>query len=226
MKTITQKYKQEVKKFKDVPAHEIPTTDQNEELKKDISVLLATLRKKIFVKNQKYVMKWAVGLERYIYSLSDSLQKPYKNTPSKGQILEIELFGHFNKEITFTHPAVVIKDLGNMQILVAPITSTYSPYNESYLIELNSEDGMSHTCYIKTNELITIHKNRVLYQHKNKAKENVQLSEFKLAQIDAMIINQYCPTYFNNEIDKSNSELNEEIKVLKEKIQLLEKMHS
>ena len=55
-----------------------------------------------------YGIKWMVGLQKYLEDKDTRTIKWFNNHLSRGHVVEAELFGHFNKELTFAHPCVVL----------------------------------------------------------------------------------------------------------------------
>lgn len=189
---ITNKYKQKLKSFKGMLVSTIPKTHQDINLINDIQLQQLQLFKKMLNKDQKYSIRWLIGLERYIQSIDRNISKPFRKNLKRGHIVEVELFGHFNRELTFLHPAVVLFDNKNGLLLVAPIsTPLYNDSNDLH-IDVGVADGLKHNCAIALDEIQMIHKDRVVFQHKHEGvPQKVQTAT--LDKIDNLILKNFLP---------------------------------
>lgn len=221
--TITQKYIRKLKRLKNNGI----SSRRNVELVEDLSNMLDQLKKVILDHPEKFTMRWSLGLERYIYTLKESkknISKSRKFTPSvrRGHIVETELFGHFNSELTFLHPGLVLYD-GADRILIAPISTGYYNSGNPLHINIGVKEGMAHDCAISLADIYMVNKNRILYVH-SKDNEYIKLPDTVLNAIDETMSKKFMPAYFKKfenkqkQIDcllKENHELNMQIQDLK-----------
>ncbi|PGT81585.1 hypothetical protein COD11_17105 [Bacillus sp. AFS040349] len=177
-------------------------------------------------KNQYYGIRWLVGLERYVKDQSRNLPHLFRRNLSRGHIVEVELFGHFNKELTFLHPAVVLYDNNKGQLLVAPISTGKYGDTDPLHIDVDSADGLNHGSGICLEAIRGVDKNRVLFQHEKNGKKAKVRPEV-LDKIDLTIMEHFMPNMFHKyteiesklaEEQKKNVELLEEIEDLKEQL--------
>jgi len=220
----TNKYKAKLQNFKSLSQSNIPKTFNDADLIIDIQNTQNQLFKALLHKNQQYSIRWLFGFDRYIRSLNKSIARPFRSNLKRGHIVEVELFGHFNRELTFLHPAVVLYDNHQGQILVAPISTGLHGNANKLHIDVGQTEGLKHDCAIALDELLMIHKDRVHYQHKIKNK-SVKLPDYVLDTIDELILEYFLPQK-HVEVKKLDKDLaDEKIKVsqLEKKIELLEK---
>jgi mRNA-degrading endonuclease toxin of MazEF toxin-antitoxin module len=222
----TNKYKAKLKSFRGIPNENIPKMHKDIQLIKDSNELLSELFNEIMRKNQYYGIRWLMGLERYVKDQSRNIPHPFRKNLSRGHIVEVELFGHFNKELTFLHPAVVLYDNNKGQLLVAPISSGKYGDTDPLHIDVDSADGLHHGSGICLEAIRGVDKNRVLYQHAKDGKKAKVRPEV-LDKIDLTIMEHFMPNMFRKftemegklaEEQKKNVELLEEIEDLKEQL--------
>ncbi len=222
----TKKYKTKLKSFKGIPNENIPKMHEDIQLIKDSNELLSELFNEIMKKNQYYGIRWLVGLERYVKDQSRNLPHLFRRNLSRGHIVEVELFGHFNKELTFLHPAVVLYDNNKGQLLVAPISTGKYGDTDPLHIDVDSADGLNHGSGICLEAIRGVDKNRVLFQHEKNGKKAKVRPEV-LDKIDLTIMEHFMPNMFHKlteiesklaEEQKKNAELLEEIEDLKEQL--------
>ncbi|MCF2649075.1 type II toxin-antitoxin system PemK/MazF family toxin [Niallia circulans] len=167
-----------------------------------------------------------MGLERYVKDQSKRISHVFRKNLSRGHIVEVELFGHFNKELTFLHPAVVLYDNNKGQLLVAPISSGKHGDDDPLHIDADTADGLKHGSGICLEAVRGIDKNRVLYQHEKDGKKAKVRPEV-LDEIDITIMEHFMPNMFriytetqDKLIDEQqkNKELLEENELLKEQL--------
>lgn len=220
------KYKDKLRSFKDIPNHNIPKMHEDIQLIKDTNELLTELFNQIMKKNQYYGIRWLTGLERYVNDQSKNISHLFRRNLSRGHVVEVELFGHFNKELTFLHPAVVLYDNNKGQLLVAPISTGKYGDADPLHINVDSEDGLHHGSGICLEAIRGVDKNRVLYQHIKDGKKAKVRPEV-LNKIDLTIMEYFMPNMFLKytniesqlaEEKKKNIELLEEIESLQEQL--------
>ncbi|GIO22261.1 type II toxin-antitoxin system PemK/MazF family toxin [Oceanobacillus sp. J11TS1] len=222
----TNKYRKKLKGFKENQYENIPKMHEDLTLMKDTNDLLSELFNEIMKKNQYYGIRWLMGLERYIKVHSNSISRIFRKNLSRGHIVEVELFGHFNRELTFLHPAVVLYDNNQGQLLVAPISSGKYGDNDPLHIDVDSADGLKHKCGICLEHIRGVDKHRVLYQHEKDGKKAKVRPEV-LDKIDLSVMKHFMPNMFHNYSEtkdklvyeqQKNKELIEEIELLKEQL--------
>ncbi|MEQ2465386.1 MULTISPECIES: type II toxin-antitoxin system PemK/MazF family toxin [Niallia] len=222
----TNKYRTKLKDFRGIPNENIPKMHENLGLIKDTNELLSELFNEIIKKNQYYGIRWLMGLERYVKDQSKRISHVFRKNLSRGHIVEVELFGHFNKELTFLHPAVVLYDNNKGQLLVAPISSGKHGDDDPLHIDADTADGLKHGSGICLEAVRGIDKNRVLYQHEKDGKKAKVRPEV-LDEIDITIMEHFMPNMFriytetqDKLIDEQqkNKELLEENELLKEQL--------
>jgi len=220
----TNKYKSKLKTLKNIPDSKRPKMHEDIQLVKDSNNLLSELFNVIMEKNQYYGIRWLIGLNRYIQDQKKRIPRPFKKHLSRGHIVEVELFGHFNKELTFLHPAVVLYDNNKGQLLVAPISSKYGD-NDPLHIDVDTNDGLHHKSSICLDSIRVVDKNRVLYQHEKDGKKAKVTSE-TLDKIDLAIMEHFLPKMFKKYKELEKKLLEEEKrynKLEKEYNELMEK---
>lgn len=222
----TNKYKAKLNSFKGIPSVNIPKVHEDLELIKDSNELLSELFNVILKQNQYYGIRWLMGLERYVLDQSKQIPRVFRKNLSRGHIVEVELFGHFNKELTFLHPAVVLYDNNKGQLLVAPISSGKYGNNNPLHIDVDSTDGLHHESGICLDAIRGVDKNRVLFQHSKNGK-NAKVRSEVLDKIDLTIMEHFMPNMFKKfndteskliEEQQKNKELLDEIEILKEQL--------
>jgi mRNA-degrading endonuclease toxin of MazEF toxin-antitoxin module len=222
----TNKYKTTLKSFKGIPKEDIPKMHEDINLIKDSNELLLELFNEIMKKNQYHGIRWLMGLERYVKDQSRRIPHIFRKNLSRGHIVEVELFGHFNKELTFLHPAVVLFDNNKGLLLVAPISSSKYGDSDSLHIDVDITDGLHHGSAVCLEAIRGVDKNRVLYQHEKDGKKAKVRSEV-LDKIDLAIMEHFMPNMYRKFSDiekkllnaeKKNDELQEEIQTLKEQL--------
>ncbi|WP_066415289.1 type II toxin-antitoxin system PemK/MazF family toxin [Sutcliffiella cohnii] len=203
-KTFKRKYISRLKKITEQERYNSITTDPESIL--DTKYLLDKLFKIIVSSNIEDGLKWILGLEEYVEDKNDKNVINYRKY-SRGHIVEVELFGHFDKELTFSHPAVVLYNSGNF-VLIAPISSgKFGDGNEMH-IDISSKDGVKKDCCILIDSIRVIDKKRIMYQHK-KDEENIKISDTILDNIDEVLVTKYAPKV-KNEFENCKTQLNDE----------------
>lgn len=145
-----------------------------------------------------YGIKWMVGLQKYLEDKDTRTIKWFNNHLSRGHVVEAELFGHFNKELTFAHPCVVLYDgsyNGNNGgwMLVAPVSTPRFNDKSAFTVDLNVADGLKHDCGVCLDSLQVIDKRRVIFQHKLPDGTKSKIRDIKLDEIDQKIIQYFLP---------------------------------
>ncbi len=171
-------------------------------------------------------LKWILGLEEYIEDKKNKEHIHYRRY-TRGHIVEVELFGHFDKELTYSHPALTLYDGGN-SVLVAPISGGKYGDDNIMHIDVTKQEGLRKNCAVMVDSLRIIDKKRILYQHK-KDELNVKISAEILDEIDNIIISKFIPGHrtkydqlkmdLYKEVDKNEVALNE-IEKLKKELEL------
>lgn len=153
--------------------------------------LLDQLFKVMLTYKQDYGIKWLMGLERYVKDKKETVPA-FNNHLERGHLVQIELFGHFNRELSFLHPAVVLFDSGDGWLLVAPISTPKNGSNNNLYIDVDAQDGMDHPSAVCLDDIRAVDRNRVLYQLKKNGR-NCRLRHIKLTEIDDAILKYFLP---------------------------------
>jgi mRNA-degrading endonuclease toxin of MazEF toxin-antitoxin module len=171
----------------------IPQMKEDPECILESRDLLDRLFKTMLTYDQAYGIKWMMGLDKYLTDKSRSTSSWFRGHLDRGHLVEIELFGHFNRELTFAHPAVVLYDASSEgMLLVAPISTTQYGDSDPLHIDLEVADGVKHLCAVRLDSIRSIDKRRVLYQH-NKDGQNCKVRSSKLDQIDSVLLDKFMP---------------------------------
>ncbi|MFC5775851.1 type II toxin-antitoxin system PemK/MazF family toxin [Ectobacillus antri] len=216
------KYKGKLRYITTLPA--LPKFRDDAECVAECKHLLDELFNTMLNENQDYGIRWMFGLDRYIKDKKKAIKRPFRANLDRGHIVEVELFGHFNKELTFLHPAVVLYDNHRGQLLVAPISSSKYGSSDSLHIDVDEADGLKHPSGVCLDSIRIIDKRRVAYQHKAEG-NNCKLRSEKLNEIDEVILKNFLPITYQRML-KSEEILKNEIRehnILKEKYDNLRK---
>lgn len=190
--------------------------------------LLDQLFKTMLAYKQDYGIKWMLGLKEY---LDDKKMIPGKFSTrhfDRGHIVEVEFFGHFNHELSFNHPTVVLYDSNSDWILAAPVSTPKHGSSNELHIDVDENDGFKHPCGVCLDNLRVIDKRRILFQYENHVGQKCKVRSKKLDEIDMSILKHYLPFQFEkiNAIEESlkkeqeeHEKTKEELNQLKEKIQ-------
>ncbi|MRX56501.1 type II toxin-antitoxin system PemK/MazF family toxin [Bacillus idriensis] len=204
MKKLNKKeYKIQLDEIKDISPIPQLKSDPNRLL--EFKLLLDQLFKIMVDYKLDYGMKWLLGLESYIHDKENRPTKFNKHL-ERGHVILVELFGHYNRELTFEHPAVVLYDemtdegKGEGWILIAPISTPSYGNNNPLHIDLDENDGLKHECAARVDSIKVIDKRRVLYQY-SKDEQNVKIRHNKLDEIDQAILENYLPNTFTKNKD-------------------------
>ncbi len=234
-----EKYKNQLKTLKKKKQEKktIPRLKQDPQCILDCKSLLDKLFWTILNQEQDYGIKWMLGLQRYTDDKKRSIEKPFKDHLSRGHIIEIELFGHFNKELSFVHPAVVLHDNSSGWLLIAPISTSKYGSSNSLHIDVTSKDGLHHNSGVCLDDIRVIDKHRVLYQHIKEGTKQ-KLRPEKLNEIDNAILKHYLPFTYkhynkietelkkeraeHNALKKEYTEIQQELTLLKQTIKAQE----
>lgn len=172
---------------------QIPQMKEDPECILESRDLLDRLFKTMLTYDQAYGIKWMMGLDKYLADKSRSTSSWFRGHLDRGHLVEIELFGHFNRELTFIHPAVVLYDSSSEgMLLVAPISTTQYGDSDPLHIDLETADGVKHQCAVRLDSIRSVDKRRVLYQH-NKDGQNCKLRSSKLDEIDSVLLDNIMP---------------------------------
>lgn len=144
-----------------------------------------------------YGIKWMAGLQKYLEDKDTRTVRWFNDHLSRGHVVEVELFGHFNKELTFAHPCVVLYDgsyNGNGGwMLVAPISTPRFNDKNAFTVDLTIADGLKHDCGVCLDSLQVIDKRRVLFQHELADGTKSKIRDSSLNEIDEKILQNYMP---------------------------------
>lgn len=159
----------------------------------------------------EHAIRWMLGWIKYTQD-KKGIKRKFANrqyNKDRGRLVFIELHGHFGKELTFPHLAVVLAN-GYNWILVAPIsTNAYNKPNEPLYIDLipgNAYDTVQNTCGVMLNNLRVISKNRILDQFG-------KIRSSKLDEIDKTIVEHFIPQTHKKiqelvaDVDEKNQEI-------------------
>lgn len=208
----TQKFKQKLSSLRGLS--NIPQFIEDPDCIIESKKLLDDLYYVMLNQRKDYGIKWMFGLRRYIDDKKRSLNRRFTGHLDRGHIVETELFGHFNQELSFIHPAVVLHDNNSGWILVAPVSTTKHGDNDPLHVDVDTRDGFNHECAVCLDDIRVIDKNRILYQH-SKNRNNRKVRSLKLDELDLAILEHYLPV--------TNKRLNDKIGELENKINELQK---
>lgn len=179
-------------------------------------------------------VNWIIGFDSYVKDKTGNLNPRFQNNHifNKGDIVLVDFFGHFGTELTYEHPAIVLKDTYD-GIVIAPISSTCYNDSDSSHVDLsrqvNDLGNMPNNCGIKLEQIRFISKKRVLQKFNRVSNTN------KLNEIEEVLMKTLTPYSYQQlitrqrlmqtQLDMQNQELtkkDDEIKKLEQKIQLLQ----
>jgi mRNA-degrading endonuclease toxin of MazEF toxin-antitoxin module len=191
------------------PIHKIKT---DVECVIEIRELIEKLYKCMLTYKIDYGIKWLSGLQRYVDDKEDILKstKWFKDHLARGHVVEVDLFGHFNKELTFAHPCVVLFD-GSYDnnnggwMLVAPISTPRYNDNNDFTVNVGVIDGLKHDSGVCIDSIQVIDKRRVLFQHDLPDKTKSKIRPEKLTEIDLKILEYYLPETFKKYNENDNA---------------------
>lgn len=187
----------------------VPKMQAEQRLSVETKRLTNELHRIIMRKDQYYGLNWLIGFEHYI-----SLKKKSFNTNrhySRGHVVSVELFGHFNRELTFIHPAIVLYDRNSSNILIAPISSSKFNDKDSLHIDITAAEGMKNDSGICLDLIRVIDKSRVVFQWTDVNNNNIKVPTRILDIIDATILKTYLPSK-NLLLEEITNELEDERK--------------
>ncbi|MGG1571559.1 type II toxin-antitoxin system PemK/MazF family toxin [Fictibacillus sp. NRS-1165] len=170
---------------------------------------------------------WLLGFEAYVKEKKIGFKSKYLDyTFRRGTILMVDFFGHFGKELTYEHPAVVLYDDGHC-VLVAPISSPcYQDGIETHVnIEKRKKDqaNMPNNCGIKLEQIRYVSKSRIIEQFQYITNRDI------LAEIDIKLMALLSPFTVNELLNDKDLMLTtmidqeQTINTQKQKIDHLEK---
>lgn len=181
-------------------------------------------------------IRWMMGFANYVNEKNSNFKCKYaKHKFQKGDIILVDLFGHFGSELTYDHPAIVISDEFN-GCIVAPISSTTFEDRVATHIDLpkNQPDlgKLKNNCAIKLEQLRYISKKRIL-QKFNRVSNNEKLKEIDETLMQHLAGFTYTKLMANEQQLRSTLEttlaekeiLENELKQLKERYASLEKQY-
>lgn len=187
----------------------MPKLKDDPEALMDMKELLDSLFKCMASYYADYGIKWMIGLKRYLEDKKGSISRPFTGNPARGHIVEVDLFGHFNRELTFIHPAVVLYENNEGWMLIAPISTSKHGSPNSLHIDVDENDGLKHPCGVCVTDIRVIDKSRVLFQHESEGKKS-KLRPEKLDEIDNAILQNYLPIYHQRFLDLESTLLKEQ----------------
>lgn len=158
---------------------------------KDLKLLLKKMKGIIKRTDSVNALRWIMGLDSYLFELEKSfVRRNERNTRGernyyRGQIVMIELFGHFDTELTFFRPAIVLSGgkENSKKICVAPLTKSKVASSDNKSVKITST---KQTSYFHIQNLRYIDKTRVRYSLKKEGR-NIKATDNELNQIDALI---------------------------------------
>ncbi|MFE0507131.1 type II toxin-antitoxin system PemK/MazF family toxin [Peribacillus butanolivorans] len=166
----------------------------------DLNWLDRTVRKM----DMEDAIKWALGLDLYVRDKSNQSNPPLYSkfatrsfVGERGRIVSIELFGHFDTEFTFEHPAIVLGG-GTDWIIVAPISSPCYGDGIDTHVDLTTainHGEMRNTCAIKLESIRAISKRRIIEWY-GKISDKTKLDE-----IDEKIAKMTIPKFHEALVD-------------------------
>lgn len=187
------------------PNYTIPKLKEDPQSLIDTKDLLDELFATIITYKQDYGLKWIKGLERY---LADKKHlAPYANY-NRGNIVLVELFGHFNSELTFEHPAVVLYDNKN-SMLIAPVSTPKYNDNDDLHIDVDESNGFNHPCAILLDSIRVIDKRRIIKVY-TKDNSNSNIGSSKLDEIDEILMQNFTPKYYKAYVDLQETFMQEQ----------------
>ncbi|HAT54011.1 MAG TPA: hypothetical protein DCW31_01975 [Lactobacillus sp.] len=209
------------------------TADLNDSVKKDqyrnnkttsdsdfsflVSKSLLDIDKFLLDKDMFYAIRWLEGWERYVKDKNGG-RFQYTNYDFKsGDIVLVELFGNFNPEFSYPHPAVVIRKLsgseGHGRLLIVPMTSDMNAtdHETKYHMALAPQDGVSRNSLLKFEDMRIISDKRIISKMKTRVNATVREEIFKKGAhlYFATITDQV------DHLNKVNAGLQKSIEVLK-----------
>lgn len=125
-------------------------------------------------------IRWMMGFANYVNEKNTHFKCKYeKHKFNKGDIILVDLFGHFGSELTYDHPAIVISDEFN-GCIVAPISSTAFKDHVLTHVDLPKQvsnlGDLKNNCAIKLEQIRYVSKKRIL-QKFNRVSNNDKLKE-------------------------------------------------
>ncbi|PGQ98303.1 hypothetical protein COA25_31800, partial [Bacillus cereus] len=188
-----------------------------------------------------------LGLDRYIEdkkSYRARGNRPARATKDfkreKGRIVTVELFGHFDKELTYEHPCIILAG-GWGWAVVAPISST--KYGDTVNTHIDLEPPlMSNKCGIMLENLRYISEKRILASREKLTADTTiatdpNYGKKKLAEIDDQLAKLLLPYPYNGykkkeedliktqkDLEDALKENDEKEKKLKEQEELIQKL--
>ncbi|WP_020061687.1 type II toxin-antitoxin system PemK/MazF family toxin [Bacillus sp. 123MFChir2] len=202
-KDIEEFHKRTSKKLRDIetkkeddPAFTIPRLKEDSQCVIDVKELLDELFSNIITYKQDYGLKWMKGLENYIED--KKFIKTYANH-IRGNIVSVELFGHYGSELTFEHPAVILHDNKNL-MLIAPVSTPKHGDQDELHIDVGESHGFKHECAVLLDSIRVIDKRRIrkVYEKDN---INSNVGKDKLDEIDSVLLKHYLPKVYAEHIE-------------------------
>ena len=125
-------------------------------------------------------IRWMMGFANYVNEKNSHFKCRYeKHKFNKGDIILVDLFGHFGSELTYDHPAIVLNDEFN-GCIIAPISST--AFNDSVKThvdlpkQISDMGNLKNNCAIKLEQIRYVSKKRILKKF-NRVSNNDKLKE-------------------------------------------------
>lgn len=191
----------------------------------------------MYQQNMDDGIRWIFGFSNYVNALGNSpLNQKQNRRLLKGQIIRVDLFGHFGSEFTYDHIAIVLKAANSKGALIAPITSSPAKWqnnsNNPFFIPLNQDvpdlGGMKKNSTILLEHIRFVDRHRLLDIF-GRVSNNEKLDEIenalaqmmspnvikKIQQLETEVLNLTTLNTSQNlkidELEKKNAELSNEL---------------
>lgn len=195
----------------------------------NMRILENTVRKK----DLENGINWYLGFDSYVKDKKVSQCRKFnKIIFRKGEIITVDFFGHFGTELTYEHPAIILKDTYD-GIIIAPISSSCFndniPTHISLQKNISDIGGMKNNCGIKLEQIRFISKNRIIYRH-GKVSNTKKLDEIDnglMKLLSASSYNRFITEIqqLSESVESKSNELEEarnDLSSLQEKLEELE----
>lgn len=179
-------------------------------------------------------IRWLFGYANYInqnYAQKNNVHK--SQSFSVGTLVMVDFFGSFGYELTFDHPAIVLKDFGT-GLVIAPLTSNPKVYAKAQTgrdplkvalpKNISTQGNLYKNSTVRLNQIRYIDKSRILYRMvryvpgQGRVKQRVSFLS-TLEEIERAISKSLSPHIYSK-LEKDTSKLEEDVLTFeKEKIQ-------
>lgn len=175
-------------------------------------------------------IRWMMGFANYVNEKNANFKCKYeKHKFNKGDIILVDLFGHFGSELTYDHPAIVISDEFN-GCIIAPISSTAFKDRVHTHVDLpkqvSDQGDLKNNCAIKLEQIRYVSKKRIL-QKFNRVSNNAKLKE-----IDDILM-QHLAGFTYNKLIQNEKQLQSDLQtaltekeVIQAELDLLKKQYA